>query len=67
MYIKIILLTMLFVSSVFISCGTDFFEDKYSYDNQDRLQKENYINALEKKNIEYIYDNNGNIIEIRMN
>ncbi|TCK05302.1 hypothetical protein [Phorcysia thermohydrogeniphila] len=56
------------VFSIFLSsCGIGFFESRYVYDNQNRLEREEYKSVSEHKELRFIYDNNGNIIEVRTN
>ena len=63
--LKFVVLLALILSS----CGgsEDSYRDNYSYDNQDRLERERYESPAETVNIRYIYDNNGNILEIQIN
>ncbi|WP_457626014.1 hypothetical protein [Persephonella sp.] len=49
------------------SCGDESYENRYIYDDQDRLYQEKYETPSEDKRVEYMYDSNGNIITVRMN
>ncbi len=66
--LKFVILTAIML----FSCGGSqdshkFYKDNYSYDSQDRLERERYESSTETVNIRYIYDNNGNILEVQIN
>ncbi len=51
-YKKILLPVIIFLFLLTIgSCGSGFYENEYSYDNQDKLKEEKYENPLESKKL----------------